>query len=122
MEPSEDKRRALEAVAAQLRRLSQAPVVVEYGPRYLHSTGQLYKGGAANGLFLQVVEEDAAALEVPGETFTFGTLFRAQARGDFAAMVAAGRRVLRLELGAEGHKPLQALVNAAASAAAAKCA
>ncbi len=122
LQPTEENRIAVEALAAQLRRLADVPVVIEFGPRYLHSTGQLYKGGAANGLFLQLVEDDSAAVPVPGQSYTFGTLFRAQARGDFAAMLAAGRRALRLELGSAGNKPLQALLNAAASAASAKCA
>jgi transaldolase/glucose-6-phosphate isomerase len=116
-QPTDDNRRALEALTASLRALSKAPVVLEHGPRYLHSTGQLYKGGAANGVFLELVEEDAAQVPVPGQAFTFGTLFRAQARGDFAATLAAKRRALRLELGPSGHKPLQAVANAAAAAA-----
>jgi hypothetical protein len=115
VEPTDDNRRAVEALTDSLRRLSRAPVVLEYGPRYLHSTGQLYKGGAANGVFLELVEEDAAQLPVPGQPFTFGTLFRAQARGDYAATLAAKRRVLRLELGPAGQKPLQAVANAAAA-------
>ena len=116
-QPTDEHRRALESLVASLRLLSKAPVSLEYGPRYLHSTGQLYKGGGGGGLFLELVEEDALDLPVPGERFTFGTLFRAQARGDFAATLHAGRRALRLELGPAGNKPLQALANAAAAAA-----
>ena len=117
-EPTDDNRRALDSLTQSLRALSKAPVVLEHGPRYLHSTGQLYKGGAANGVFLELVEEDAAQLPVPGQPFTFGTLFRAQARGDFSATLAAKRRALRLELGPSGNRPLQAVANAAAAAAA----
>ncbi|HBT60828.1 MAG TPA: transaldolase [Elusimicrobia bacterium] len=103
----------LETLQRSLRRLTRAAVVVQYGPRYLHSTGQLYKGGPANGVFLELVQPDAAALPVPGEAFTFGTLHRAQARGDFAALAAGNRRLLRLDLGSAAEESLRAVANAA---------
>ncbi|MFA6317157.1 MAG: hypothetical protein WC943_07045 [Elusimicrobiota bacterium] len=102
----------LERIRANLRRTVAAPVTVSYGPRYLHSTGQLYKGGAASGVFLVLTEPEAAALPVPGEKFSFGVLHQAQARGDFAAMRAAGRRVLRLELGKPSLDGLRSVANA----------
>ncbi|MDD5628440.1 MAG: transaldolase, partial [Elusimicrobia bacterium] len=111
--PEEGVRLQLEALQRQLRRISRAPAVVQYGPRYLHSTGELYKGGAANGVFLELVAPDAASLHVPERGFSFGTLRRAQARGDFAALLQGGRRILRLELGAAVEESLRAVVNAA---------
>jgi transaldolase/glucose-6-phosphate isomerase len=111
--PEENSRLQLEALQRHLRRLSTAAVTVQYGPRYLHSTGQLYKGGAANGVFLELVQPDAASLPIPGHGFSFGTLHRAQARGDFAAMLEAKRRILRLELGTAVEESLRAVVNAA---------
>ena len=112
--PDEGSRLQLEALQRHLRRISTAAVTVQYGPRYLHSTGQLYKGGAANGVFLELVQPDAVALPVPGQDFSFGTLHRAQARGDYAAMLEGGRRILRLELGTAVEESLRAVVNAAA--------
>ena len=68
------------------------------GPRYLHSTGQLHKGGPDSGLFVQVVDDTGAELAIPGRDFGFGRLIRSQAAGDFAALEERGRRVVRLRL------------------------
>jgi transaldolase/glucose-6-phosphate isomerase len=68
------------------------------GPRYLHSTGQLHKGGPNTGLFIQVVDETGGELPIPGREFGFGRLLRSQAAGDFAALQERGRRVIRLRL------------------------
>jgi transaldolase / glucose-6-phosphate isomerase len=69
-----------------------------YGPRYLHSTGQLHKGGPPTGLFLQVVDDTGAELAIPGRKFGFGRLIRAQAAGDYSALKERGRRVARIRL------------------------
>lgn len=68
------------------------------GPRYLHSTGQLHKGGPNTGLFVQVVDDTGDELPIPGRDFGFGRLIRSQAAGDFAALEERGRRVIRLRL------------------------
>ena len=68
------------------------------GPRYLHSTGQLHKGGPNTGLFVQVVDDTGEELPIPGRDFGFGRLIRAQAAGDFAALKERGRRVVRVRL------------------------
>lgn len=110
---SDENRRLLDEVRRRLReRAGAAPVTVSFGPRYLHSTGQLHKGGAPRGVFLFLSEPERGRVPVPGKPFTFGTLCRAQARGDFAATLDAGRRALRLELGASGPDSLRALANA----------
>jgi transaldolase/glucose-6-phosphate isomerase len=70
-----------------------------YGPRFLHSTGQLHKGGPDTGLFLQLIDEPVEDAPIPETTFTFGRLLRAQADGDYQALVERGRRVLRVDLG-----------------------
>jgi hypothetical protein len=116
---TDENRRALEDVRRLTRAGTTAPVTVSWGPRYLHSTGQLYKGGSGRGVFVFLSDQEKARLPVPGKTFTFGTLCRAQSRGDAAATLAAGRRVLRLDLGASAGESLRALVNALADAAAA---
>ncbi|MBI4312440.1 MAG: glucose-6-phosphate isomerase [Chloroflexi bacterium] len=74
-----------------------------YGPRFLHSTGQLHKGGPNNGLFLQITEAHAQDLPVPGESYTFGALVDAQALGDLHALQSNGRRVARVHL-AQGYE------------------
>jgi len=73
-------------------------VTTGLGPRFLHSTGQLHKGGPDTGLFVQVVDELGKELPIPGRDFGFGRLIRAQAAGDLAALEERGRRVIRLRL------------------------
>ena len=86
---------------------------VGYGPRYLHSTGQLHKGGPPNGRFLQLVERaghgDGGDVEVPGAGYTFGQLARAQADGDLGALAALGRRVSRMCLEGTGAEAVSSL-------------
>jgi len=72
-----------------------------FGPRFLHSTGQAYKGGPNSGVFLQVTCDDAKDLPVPGQKYTFGTVKAAQARGDFQVLADRNRRALRVHLGAD---------------------
>jgi hypothetical protein len=72
-----------------------------FGPRFLHSTGQGYKGGANNGVFLQITCDDANDLAVPNQKYTFGIVKAAQARGDFAVLAERERRVLRVHLGTD---------------------
>ena len=70
-----------------------------FGPRFLHSTGQAYKGGPNTGVFLQITCDDAVDLPVPGQKYTFGIVKAAQARGDFQVLAERGRRALRVHLG-----------------------
>lgn len=74
-----------------------------YGPRFLHSTGQLHKGGPNTGLFLQMAADVRSDIPIPGERFGFGTLAAAQAIGDYEALKDAGRRVVRIDLGADAE-------------------
>ncbi|GGI08370.1 glucose-6-phosphate isomerase [Egicoccus halophilus] len=94
--PGGDDEQALHAAATRLRSRLGVPVTVGIGPRYLHSTGQLHKGGPNTGRFLVVVGEDARDADVPGRDHSFGRLKRAQAAGDLAALRAAGRRAVHL--------------------------
>jgi len=82
-----------------LRDKKRVATCLEFGPRFLHSTGQAYKGGPNSGVFLQVTCDDAADLPVPGQTYTFGVVKAAQARGDFQVLAERGRRALRVHLG-----------------------
>ncbi len=80
-----------------------------YGPRFLHSTGQAYKGGPNTGVFLQITCDDAIELPVPGQKYTFGVVKAAQARGDFQVLAERDRRVLRVHLGKDVKAGLLAL-------------
>jgi hypothetical protein len=80
-----------------------------FGPRFLHSTGQAYKGGPNSGVFLQITCDEAVDLKVPGQTYTFGIVKAAQARGDFDVLASRGRRVLRVHLPADVGAALSTL-------------
>jgi glucose-6-phosphate isomerase len=95
--PSEANDTRLASVAAKLSARTRAAATAAYGPRYLHSTGQLHKGGPVTGHFLVVMGEPAASLPIPGEPFDFGTLFLAQAEGDLGALARRGRPALRVD-------------------------
>jgi len=107
---------ALAGMRHAVRDAKQVATCLGFGPRFLHSTGQAYKGGPDSGVFLQVTCDDAADLAVPGQTYTFGTVKSAQARGDFQVLADRGRRALRVHLGADvpaGLARLDAAVRAA---------
>jgi len=88
-----------------------------YGPRFLHSTGQLHKGGADNGVFIQLTAADANDIELPGEKFTFGVLAQAQALGDFESLSSRSRRAIRVDLGRNIKTGLERLLAATRKAA-----
>jgi hypothetical protein len=89
----------LDALRQALQRKTGLPVTLGFGPRFLHSTGQLHKGGKNNGLFIQITADPVTDLDMPGEAgMTFGTLQRAQALGDLKALQSRGRRVVRVHL------------------------
>jgi len=83
-----------------------------FGPRFLHSTGQAYKGGPNSGVFLQITCDDPVELPVPGQKFTFGVVKAAQARGDFQVLAERGRRALRVHLGSNVKAGLATLLAA----------
>ncbi len=97
---------ALEVVRRRLRHTTHRAVTVGYGPRYLHSSGQLHKGGPNNGVFIMITCEDAEDVDIPQMPFTFGKLHAAQALGDFEALQTHRRRVLRLH---QRGNPLETL-------------
>jgi Phosphoglucose isomerase len=98
VEPSRDNDRRLGDLVAKLRRRTGLVVTHGYGPRYLHSTGQLHKGGPNTGLFLQLVDDPGDELPIPERPFGFRRLIRAQAAGDYAALQERGRRVARIPI------------------------
>jgi transaldolase/glucose-6-phosphate isomerase len=101
--------RELQALRRAVRERTRAATMFGYGPRYLHSTGQLHKGGPNTGVFVLVTATPIEDLPIPGETFSFGTLELAQAVGDFAALDAAGRRGLHAHLPAPNPAALREL-------------
>jgi transaldolase/glucose-6-phosphate isomerase len=98
---SPDHERILQAMRHEIREAARVATCLEFGPRFLHSTGQAYKGGPNTGVFLQLTCDEAADLQVPGRRFTFGVVKAAQARGDFQVLVERQRRALRVHLGAD---------------------
>ena len=106
--PSPAADRALAAIRALVRARTGAATTAGYGPRFLHSTGQLHKGGPPSGIFVQFLSEDLADLPVPGKPYSFGQLKRAQALGDADALAARGRRLLRVGLGPDAPAGLRA--------------
>ena len=109
---------ALQETRHRVRDAKRVATCLGFGPRFLHSTGQAYKGGPNSGVFLQVTCDDAHDLQVPGSRFTFGVVKAAQARGDFQVLAERGRRALRVHLGpdvAAGLKALGAAVQHALS-------
>jgi transaldolase/glucose-6-phosphate isomerase len=99
IEMNQDHERALQAARHLVRDEKRVATCLGFGPRFLHSTGQAYKGGPNEGVFLQVTCDDANDLSVPGQTYTFGIVKAAQARGDFEVLAERGRRALRVHLG-----------------------
>ncbi len=89
----------------------QAATCLGFGPRFLHSTGQAYKGGANNGVFLQVTSDDSVDLIVPGQEYTFGVVKSAQARGDFQVLLDRSRRALRIHLGQDVIPALEQIIS-----------
>jgi transaldolase / glucose-6-phosphate isomerase len=100
---------ALTRMRKTVRDRRQVATCAGFGPRFLHSTGQAYKGGPNSGVFLQITCDDAADLPVPGSRYSFGVVKAAQARGDFRVLVDRRRRALRVHLGADVTGGLAAL-------------
>jgi transaldolase/glucose-6-phosphate isomerase len=98
IEPNEVNDRRIADLVTKIRRRTGLVVTHGYGPRYLHSTGQLHKGGPNIGLFLQVVDDTGPELPIPGKPFGFARLIRAQAAGDYASLKERGRRAARVRL------------------------
>jgi len=106
----------LQAIRHSVRDQKKVATVLGFGPRFLHSTGQAYKGGPNTGVFLQITCDNAVDLPVPDQKYTFGVVKAAQARGDFTVLAERGRRALRVHLGKDvkaGLATLQAALGQA---------
>ncbi len=103
----------IQPIRTSLRDATRCATTTGYGPRFLHSTGQLHKGGPDTGVFLQLTAPDKTDLPIPGHTYTFSILKQAQARGDFRSLATRNRRAIRVDLGSDvpaGLKRLQELI------------
>ena len=110
-------RDALQAIRHTVRDHTRVAASVAFGPRFLHSTGQAYKGGPNRGVFLQITCDDARDIPVPGQKYSFGVVKAAEARGDFAVLVERERRALRVHLDTDVTTGLNVLGAAVARAA-----
>ena len=118
IERNDEHQTQLQTIRHAVRDKKRVATCLGFGPRFLHSTGQAYKGGPNSGVFLQITCDDAADLPVPGQKYTFGIVKAAQARGDFAVLAERNRRALRVHLGADlaaGLKTLQQAIQQALS-------
>lgn len=107
---------AIQAFRHKVRDAKHVATCLGFGPRFLHSTGQDYKGGPNTGVFLQITADHAADVAIPGQRYSFGVVIAAQAAGDLAVLESRGRRALRVHLGADvaaGLRTLSAAIDAA---------
>jgi transaldolase/glucose-6-phosphate isomerase len=115
--PAPQRDTVLQAMRVSVRAATKAATTLGYGPRFLHSTGQLHKGGPNTGVFIQMVGGDTVTRAIPNQPFDFGTLKNAQALGDYQSLLAHGRRVVRVDLGMDIDAGLATLARTIASAA-----
>lgn len=111
IERNAENRELLQKIRHRVFEEKLVATALGFGPRFLHSTGQAYKGGANNGVFLQVTSDDAVDMPVPGQKYTFGAVKAAQARGDFQVLLDRNRRALRAHLGADVKSGLEKLLS-----------
>ena len=109
VEMKAEHERILEGIRRMVRASKKVATCAGFGPRFLHSTGQAYKGGPNSGVFLQITCDDAADLEVPGRKYTFGVVKAAQASGDFQVLTERSRRALRVHLSGDATTALSRL-------------
>ena len=109
IEMNQEHEGVLQAMRHSVRDSKRVATCLGFGPRFLHSTGQAYKGGPNSGVFLQLTADDSVELPVPGQQYTFGVVKAAQARGDFQVLADRRRRALRVHLSADVRNDLQKL-------------
>jgi len=112
LEMNDANERELQSIRDQVLSAKHVATCLEFGPRFLHSTGQAYKGGPNTGVFLQLTCDDALDIPIPGQQYTFGVVKAAQARGDFDVLLKRERRALRIHLGTDVGAGLSSLQKA----------
>jgi transaldolase/glucose-6-phosphate isomerase len=116
IEETPENESIIQQMRTHLRDTTRCATTTGYGPRFLHSTGQLHKGGPDTGVFIQVTAPDRTDLPIPNQPYTFSILKQAQALGDFRSLSSRGRRAIRVDLGADttaGLRRLRDLIAAA---------
>jgi len=109
---NEQNDKIMQGLRMAVRDKKKVATVLGFGPRFLHSTGQAYKGGPNSGVFIQITHDHAKDIQVPDQKYTFGVVQNAQARGDFAVLAERGRRALRVHLGSDVNAGLTKLAAA----------
>lgn len=112
IEMSDANEKLLQQIREKVLKRTGVATCLGFGPRFLHSTGQAYKGGPNTGVFLQITSDDEFDLPVPGQKYTFGVVKSAQARGDFQVLLDRGRRALRVHIGSDVAEGLNKLLTA----------
>ncbi|MFC2158483.1 hypothetical protein ACFLT9_11660 [Acidobacteriota bacterium] len=107
--PNDRTDELLLSLRQKIRQRTGLATTVGYGPRFLHSTGQLHKGGPDEGVFIQIVDQPQRDIPVPGSDYTFTQMVAAQAYGDYSALKKSGRKVVRFDLGKDSQAALKAL-------------
>ena len=107
VERNETNQAALQGIRIRIRDSKKVATTLGYGPRLLHSTGQLHKGGPDSGLYIQITSDDAEDLAIPGESYSFGVLKAGQALGDFLSLSKRNRRAIRIHLSADVNAGLR---------------
>ena len=110
LERSPSNQRALQELRHMIRNRTRLATTLGFGPRFLHSTGQLHKGGAGNILFVQITVDDQEDITIPGEEYTFGILKQSQALGDFHSLQQRGFRTLQIHLKGDAEAGLKKLI------------
>src|SRR5262249_4644116 len=110
IQETDEHEQLIQKIRHHLRDALRVATTTGYGPRFLHSTGQLHKGGPASGIFVQVTADDKVDVPLPGEPFTFGVLKQAQALGDFQSLASRKRRAIRVHLGKDLRSGLETLL------------
>ncbi len=118
--PDDDNQRALQGLRVAIRDGRHLATTLGFGPRFLHSTGQLHKGGPNTGVYIQITADDGTDVPIPGQPFTFSVLKRAQAAGDLQSLRHHGRRVIRVHIGGDLGAGLASLTDAVSATAAAR--
>jgi transaldolase/glucose-6-phosphate isomerase len=118
--PDESNHDALQHLRVSIRDSRRLATTLGFGPRFLHSTGQLHKGGPNTGVYIQVTADDGADVPIPGQSFTFSILKRAQAAGDLQSLRNHGRRVIRVHIAGDLDAGLASLADAVGATSAAR--
>lgn len=107
--PFEKVKQKIQKIRKEIQKKRGIATTMGYGPRFLHSTGQLHKGGPDKGIFLQIVDSPQTDIKVPGKDYSFGSIIKAQSVGDFQALQQKNRRILRIDLKSQTLKGLSKL-------------